>query len=93
MKKKTATQEPYKIEKGIPIDNKYNARPSKFPFAKMKIGDSFLIPKHMDEFKKHMGGVYSHLATYNSKAAHKIRIACRMTSDGLRVWRIQDKKK
>lgn len=37
-----------KIEKGIPLAKKKNNLPrhqTKYPFAKMKIGDSFLAPK------------------------------------------------
>jgi hypothetical protein len=64
-----------KIESGIPM-------PAKFPFAKMKIGDSFLIPVGVNK---------STVSVYANRHAKKTgtKFTVRKTPDGYRCWRIE----
>ena len=56
---------------------------SKYPWADLKVGDSFLI-----EGKKNYS-IYSCLNNYNSTAKPKIKITQRQEENGIRVWRIK----
>jgi hypothetical protein len=68
----------FKIESGIPVPPGNRAN---YPFAKMKVGDSFLVP-----------GVKNSAAIASSVSYRKNRYGenyvCRTTEGGLRVWRI-----
>lgn len=69
----------YKIEKNIPMPKKKPATGNGFktglPFAKMKIGDSFLAD-------------YSCRGAIGNTARNNgIEIVTRLTDQGLRVWR------
>jgi len=65
-----------KIESGIPM-------PAKFPFAKMLIGDSFLVP---ESISKSTVAVY---ATRYAKKTGYAKFTFRKTPDGYRCWRIE----
>ena len=64
-----------KIESGIPM-------PAKFPFAEMKVGDSFLVPEGMNK---------STVAVYANRHAKKTgtKFTVRKTAEGYRCWRIE----
>jgi hypothetical protein len=63
-----------KIEKGRPI-------PRNYPFDKMEVGDSFLIPEYM----RHES-VYMAAMRYRKKTGKKF--AVRRTADGYCCWRV-----
>jgi hypothetical protein len=64
-----------KIESGIPM-------PAKFPFAEMKVGDSFLVP---ESTSRNVVTVYAR--RHAIKTGMKFTI--RKTSEGYRCWRIE----
>ena len=64
-----------KIESGIPM-------PAKFPFAEMKVGDSFLIPAGVNK-----GTVAVYANRYAKKTGTKF--TTRKTPEGYRCWRIE----
>ena len=64
-----------RIDKGIPM-------PGKFPFEKMEVGDSFVIPH-----TARRASVY--IAAKRFAAEHGVKFATRKLPDGtLRCWRI-----
>ncbi len=64
-----------KIESGIPM-------PAKFPFAEMKLGDSFLVP---ESTSRNVVTVYAR--RHAIKTGMKFTI--RQTPEGYRCWRIK----
>jgi hypothetical protein len=91
-KKKVIKQDgPYVIEKGISMDRKRSAS-ARFPFDKMKIGDSFYIPKEDQDPLAVPASIYSAANSYNKTHGTKIKMAVRKDKGGTRVWRIADKK-
>ena len=64
-----------KIESNIPM-------PTRFPFADMKVGDSFLAPEGTNK---------SLVAVYASRHAKKTgtKFTVRRTPEGIRCWRIE----
>jgi len=64
-----------KIESHIPF-------PAKFPFAEMKVGDSFLVP---------VGTHKNTVAVYATRYARKTgtKFTVRKTPEGYRCWRIE----
>lgn len=74
-----------KVSKGIQIPKNNRGKPPKYPWAELKVGDSFFV-KGIE--KKHI--MYSCLASYNKNKAKKpIKITLRVEGDGIRVWRIK----
>ncbi len=71
-----------KIDKSVPLPEKY-ARGDLFPFAKMKIGDSFVVPDGRASSAK--------AAATQWHRAHKERFTTRIVQErgqkALRVWR------
>lgn len=71
----------YQIESGVPVPEARNGR-SRYPFAKMEAGDTFVVPG--DENK----GVRSAAHSYGKR--HGRTFTCRRQGDGtVRVWRIE----
>lgn len=70
----------YKIDRGIPF-----GRPShtKYPFAEMRKGDSFLVPTG----EANESSLGSAIHTYGKKLQAKF--AKRKVQGGIRVWRIE----
>ena len=68
-----------KIEKGIPIPKKFGTC-AKWPFEKMEIGDSFLMPELAAQQASGRAGYWAR------KMGHKY--TCREVEGGTRVWRI-----
>ena len=70
----------YEIDKGIPIPPPASRRRCKYPFAVMKVGDSFFVP----------GGKRSTIrsAVHTRRKAHpNERWVVRTKDNGVRVWR------
>jgi hypothetical protein len=64
-----------KIEKGRPL-------PRSYPFGKMEVGDSFLIPKHIRPQTVQIAAV-----RYWHKTKKKFSV--RKTEDGYCCWRVE----
>ena len=72
----------FEIEKGIPIGIKSaGVRTSKYPWATMEIGDSFLVPDL---------GVDS-MSAAASQAGKRLgrKFTCRTMNHGVRIWRVR----
>jgi hypothetical protein len=82
---------PYTVDKGIPLERKRSAS-VRFLFDKMKIGDSFYIPKEDQDPLAVPASVYSAANSYNRTHGTKIKMAIRKDNGGTRVFRIADKK-
>ena len=67
-----------KIDKGIPIPSNV----SKYPWADLKIGDSFLAPGLVVSSQ-----ISATIRYQRSKRGHEYR--CKKEDDGLRIWRIK----
>jgi addiction module HigA family antidote len=83
------------VEKNITIPRiKQTAgRTGKYPFHKMKIGDSFFIPcrnpASNGEMRKCRSRAISSLSKFNDKNGTKIKITTRSVKTGIRVWRTE----
>jgi hypothetical protein len=82
-KKKVA----FKVESGIPLGKLKKA--SKYPFDKMKINDSFLVPSNGKKEINVRGSIANSVSIYNKSVNKKIKITIRKTEAGIRVWRIK----
>lgn len=71
----------YKIEKNVPV---VKTR-SKWPFGKMEVGDSFIIPKG-DYIN--MNNIYS-AASHYGKRHGGMKFTTKACDEGRRVWRIK----
>lgn len=82
----------YEIEKDIPIPDKVRKMGSIiYPFRKLKVGDSFLIPCTNNKYKQ--------IQDKMAKAAQSLRRRCKdkmffisrfvKKERGLRIWRIK----
>ena len=69
-----------KFEKNVPLPDPKNKR-IKIPFSEMKIGDSVFIPN--PDGLRIRAGIYS-----QAKYWH-VRIAVRLTDEGVRVFRVK----
>lgn len=79
--------EKIKIQKGVkmPKVGGKGGRPTKYPFEKLKVGDSFYSP---GVNTRHT--IYGALKNYNGKiGVQRISISTRTEGDGIRVWRIE----
>ena len=81
----------FKVEAGIPIpprSAKLGARKdSKYPFARMEVGDSFFIPTTGPK-----DPAYKRLLSSVSQAKRRfgINLQSRVVDGGVRVWRLED---
>lgn len=87
-KQKYANGVVYKVEKGVPITRKTMDR-CRFPFDKMDVGDSFLIPAKEQEPMKARISIYSATNSFNRNHKTKLKMSSRADKTGLRVWRIK----
>ena len=71
----------YKIDTDIPIPSM--GRPNQYPFAEMKVGDSFFIEGRTSS--------YASTAARNWASKHEPswRFTSRQQDGGVRVWRIE----
>ena len=83
---------PYKVDKNVPLERKKKVH-TRFPFDKMKVGDSFYIPKKDQLQSAAVASVYAAANSYNKTFSTRIKISTRKDDGGLRVWRIEDKPK
>lgn len=72
-----------KIEKGIPAPATGSGGTYKYPWSKMKVGDSFYIPNQWSP--------YSLVKSYNKRLCKKyhIKIRRKIEGHGQRIWRIK----
>ena len=87
----TNSEGPYKVEKGVKMERKRSAS-ARFPFDKMEIGDSFFIPKGDQDPLTVGPTIYAASNSYNKTHGTKIKVAIRKDTDGVRVFRIEDRK-
>lgn len=78
------------IEKNIPIPPSNHTR-SKYPFADMEVGDSFLVEwdkiRNKDRFQSYLAG-----SSYMWRKRHDRndwKFTTRATESGVRVWRVK----
>ena len=76
----------FKIEKRIPIPTPKKTGYGSYPFADMKVGDSFFVPSS-DTFRETRLRVAS-AASYYGLRHPGIKFSLRKTDDGIRVWRV-----
>lgn len=76
------TAQDIKIDKGIPCPPRGQHKASKYPWEDMKVGDSFLFPKHLGRQACYQSGAY-----HNNKAGVK-KFVIRRTPEGYRCWRL-----
>jgi len=76
----------YKIEKNLQLPTK---RHNKFPFDKMEIGDSFLVPKsEITALENMRQNIYNAAAAYRTKQPD-FKCSVKAVEDGIRVWRVK----
>ena len=76
----------YEIEKNVPIPKpQVVGRPSKYPFEKMDVGDSFFVENQKHESVYKLSVTISQ-ATRRSRLKGK-RFTVRQLDGGVRVWR------
>lgn len=71
----------YKIKKGIPIPPRNTGRKSMYPFAEMRIGDSFAV---MANKARSVSAASQHFGKL-----HKQKFICRRIDGGYRCWRVK----
>jgi hypothetical protein len=79
---KTPENVEIRIEKGIPCPPRGQYNISKYPWRTMKVGDSFLFPKHLSRQACYQSGAY-----HNNKNGGG-KFAIRITPEGYRCWRV-----
>lgn len=78
----------FKIERNIPIPSTTVLKYCNYPFKKMKIGYSFLVPFRSNKTEKQLkDSVYNRAHQFSIKSNHKINFSVKITSDGIRIWR------
>jgi hypothetical protein len=76
----------FKIESGVPLVRIGHNR-GKYPFRRLKVGESFMVACGPNEFKEQMNSLTScsHWASYKTG----FKFATRAVDGGIRVWRTQ----
>lgn len=71
----------FAIEKGVPVPPRDNGRTAKYPWADMRVGDSFFVP----------GVKTNAMAGSKAQAAkkHNAKYSMRSVDGGVRIWRIE----
>lgn len=74
----------FKIDKNIPVPVGGSGTSTIYPFAKMKVGDSFLV-SNADR------GLHNRARAAASQHGrrYKMKFITRMMDNGLRVWRVK----
>jgi hypothetical protein len=77
MKPKLIEEDPFPVEKGVPIP----LGRDKYPWERLDVGDSFFVP----------GKTLRSLATQTSYAGKRFgrRFRIRLVDGGVRIWRIE----
>jgi len=82
----------FKIEENIPlptIPRGATSSPIKYPWAELKIGDSFFVPLVDKSIMTIRNGIIIDLKKFSNQTGHKIKITTRAIDNGIRVWRIK----
>ena len=69
-----------KIDKNIPIPHKHYLCECKYPFNKLKIGDSFIVPKTVKD-----ASIRTSATQFGKR--HNMKFITRTVENGLRIWR------
>lgn len=77
----------FKVESGIPMERQ--PRETKYPFDKMKVTDSFLVPKNGKSPNSIRPAIYAALKNFNKNQKKPIKLSMLTVKEGLRVWRIK----
>lgn len=72
----------FQIEKNVSIPARTVVRGSKYPFADMEIGDSFLVPGIKASTMSNTAGRFA-------KTHEGYKFSVRAEGDGARVWRVE----
>lgn len=78
----------FELEKGVPVPPRgaiLRAR-GKYPFARMQVGDSFLVKEKRERLSTKMSSCAANWARANDVPW---KFVARMTPDGVRVWRVE----
>jgi hypothetical protein len=71
----------YPIESGIPLPKPATRSGSKYPFAQMRIGDSFVVDKRQDQF--------GNTVIYGAKQTGFKFTTRKIDANSTRIWRIK----
>lgn len=74
------------IEKNVPIPPR-REKPTKYPFADMEPGDSFLVQVDKDNFEKKILSMRMSSRKYSK--AHGGQFTTRIVEGGVRCWRTE----
>lgn len=88
IRKNYSTGSAYKVDKKIPLPRK-KVDLTRFPFDKMKMGDSFLIPVKDQPRDKARASVFTAVKSFNTHNSKTHKISTRNEKGGLRIWRIK----
>ena len=76
-----------KIESGIPMQNQSRGQRGFYPYFQMKVGQSFLIPKHLKEATAYGVAREGNKTAILAEKPHRFRTG--KCSDGFRCWRTE----
>lgn len=76
----------FDVEENVPMP--IFARPATFPFAKMKVGQSFFVEATPEEFKRKRGTVSAAWKKYQRSGNEDAKFISRVVEGGFRVWRV-----
>ena len=77
----------YEIEKNIPEPPRRISSADKYPWAMMKVGDSFTVPTNGIDTEKTARRVYQAGRQRGLKHGEKYRVVVK--DGGIRIWRIE----
>jgi hypothetical protein len=78
-----AAYAPIKVDKGIPIPEPAQGQRSRYPWAELKVGDSFFAPKSTTaSAASFRSGIAKHAKQRGMK------FTARLVEGGVRVWRV-----
>ncbi len=72
----------FKVESGIKVPKSR----SRYPFAAMRIGDSFLVPCGGSTSRE---GCVARSASHSAGKRYKMKFASRQCDNGVRIWRVE----
>lgn len=81
----------FTLESGIPVPKATRAgrSGSKYPFAQMEVGESFLVGLNAKGEPLSQGTVRSALGAFSKRNPNSGKFAVRDTDQGVRVWRTE----
>lgn len=81
--------EDFNIEKNIPLPRKTKRGVISYPFDKMDVGDSFLVP-YKERLKSTLASqVHSNAKSYVLRSKLNWVFSTRQEEDGVRIWRVK----